>query len=53
MDLSHRHGRKIHLAIRLIPYIQIGEYDDIKSLYSEQSELEDETVFALKSDRFF
>ena len=39
--------KKSQKAIRLIPYIQIGEYDDIESLYSEQNELDDETEFAL------
>jgi len=39
--------KKSQKAIRLISHLQIGEYDDIESLYSEQSELDDETEFAL------
>ena len=39
--------KKSQKVIRLISHLQIGEYDDIESLYSEQSELDDETGFAL------
>ena len=39
--------KKSQKAIRLISHLQIGEYDDIESLYSEQSEPDDETEFAL------
>ncbi|KAH1193514.1 polyprotein [Glycine max] len=39
--------KKSQKAIRLISHLQIGEYDDIESLYSEQSEPDEETEFAL------
>ena len=39
--------KKSQKAIRLISHLQIREYDDIESLYSEQSEPDDETEFAL------
>jgi len=39
--------KKSKKAIRLISHLQIGEYDDIESLYSDQSDLDEETEFAL------
>lgn len=39
--------KKSQKAIRLISHLQIGEYEDIESLYSEQSEPDEETEFAL------
>ena len=39
--------KKSQKAIRLISQLQIGEYDDIKSMYSEKSELDEKTEFAL------
>lgn len=39
--------KKSQKAVRLISHLQISEYDDIESLYSEQSEPDEETEFAL------
>ncbi|KAG4980617.1 hypothetical protein JHK82_033859 [Glycine max] len=44
---AKNYPKKSQKAIRLISYLQIGEYDDIESLYSEQNELDDETEFSL------
>ena len=40
-------SKKSQKAIRLISHLQIGEYEDIESLYSEQSEPDEETEFTL------
>jgi len=39
--------KKSQQAFRLISHLQIGEYDNIESMYSEKSELDEETEFAL------
>ena len=39
--------KKSKKVIKLISHLQIGEYDDIESLYSEQSDLDEENEFAL------
>jgi len=40
-------SKKSQKVIRLISHLQIGEYEDIESLYSEQSEPDEETEFTL------